>query len=136
MRQVLEGFTDPAMPCRLAISLETKDVVVQASQEAGFWQELARFPRSEFTGDPTAVRIGKMSPGARNEDFSTPGPAGLAPFASCKPRAVIASQGWTPIPISDCLLMFGVRCFSAILIPRRSTLHLHFACSSASSCPR
>jgi hypothetical protein len=75
-RQVLEGTTDPGTLCRLAISLEAKDVVVQASQEAGFWQELARFPRSEFAGDPAAVRVGKMSPGARNEDFSTLGPAG------------------------------------------------------------
>jgi hypothetical protein len=75
-RQVLEGTAEPGTLSRLAISLETKDVVVQALQEAGSWQELARFPRSEFAGDPAALRVGKMSPGARNEDFSTLGPAG------------------------------------------------------------
>jgi hypothetical protein len=75
-RQVLEGFIDPGTPCRLVVSLGEKDVVVQASQEGGSWQELARFPRDQFAGDPSAVRIGKMSPGARNEDFSTLGPEG------------------------------------------------------------
>jgi hypothetical protein len=75
-RQVLEGTADPGTLSRLAISLETKDVVVQALQETGSWQELARFPRSEFAGDPAAVRVGKMSPGARNEDSSALGPAG------------------------------------------------------------
>jgi hypothetical protein len=49
---------------------------LQASQEAGFWQKLARFPRSEFAVDPAAVQVGKISPGARLEDFSTLGPAG------------------------------------------------------------
>jgi hypothetical protein len=75
-RQILEGTADPGMPCSLIISLEAKDVVVQAAREGGAWEELARFARSEFPGDPAAIRVGKMSPGARNEHFSTLGPGG------------------------------------------------------------
>ena len=40
-------------------------------------QDLASFPRQEFAGDPVAVRLGKMSPGSSNEDFSTLGPPGV-----------------------------------------------------------
>ena len=48
-----------------------------AAIEGGEWQELARFPRAEFPGDPAALRIGKMSPGSRDEDFDgETGPAG------------------------------------------------------------
>jgi hypothetical protein len=83
-RQLLEGFADPAQPCRLVIRLGEQEVVVQASQEGGFWQEIGRFARNEFPGDPTAVRLGKMSPGAKNEDFSTPGPEGLCAFRSLR----------------------------------------------------
>ncbi|MCU0983199.1 MAG: DUF6067 family protein, partial [Pirellulaceae bacterium] len=76
-RQILDGTNLPNTWTQLAIQLEDKDVVVQASQDHQAWQELARFPRSEFAGDPVAVRLGKMSPGSKNEDFSTLGPAGL-----------------------------------------------------------
>jgi hypothetical protein len=60
----------------VAVQLDDNAVVVQAAQEQQAWQELARFPRSDFPGDPVAVRLGKMSPGSKNEDFSTLGPAG------------------------------------------------------------
>ena len=62
------------IPVWSRIRLEDKEVVVQASQDQQAWQELARFPRSEFAGDPLAVRLGKLSPGSKNEDFSTLGP--------------------------------------------------------------
>lgn len=75
-RQILEGTNLPNTWTQLAIQLEDKDVVVQASQDHQAWQELARFPRSEFAGNPVAVRLGKMSPGSKNEDFSALGPAG------------------------------------------------------------
>jgi hypothetical protein len=75
-RQLLEGFTEPGTQCRLVVELKDKEFIVQASQDGKFWQELARFPRSEFAGDPTSVRLGKMSPGGKNEDFATPGPDG------------------------------------------------------------
>jgi hypothetical protein len=84
-RQLLEGFAEAGKASRLVIQLAEKEVVVQALQANGFWQELARLPRREFAGDPTAVRVGKMSPGAKNEDFSPPWPPGPVrhPASAC-----------------------------------------------------
>ena len=76
-RQILEGANLPQTWTQLAVRLEDQEVVVQAAQELQGWQELARFPRSEFLGDPVAVRLGKLSPGSKNEDFSTLGSAGV-----------------------------------------------------------
>ena len=76
-RQILEGVNLPGLWTQLAIQLEERELVVQASQAQQAWQELARFPRSEFPGDPAAVRLGKLSPGSKNEDFSTLGPPGV-----------------------------------------------------------
>ena len=78
-RQLLEGNHDPAKPCQLVIVLDSREVILQASEE-GVLQEIARFPRSEFPGDPAAIRLGKMSPGSKNEDFSPQGPAGACSF--------------------------------------------------------
>jgi hypothetical protein len=78
-RQLLEGNPDPASTCQLVIALDDREVVLHAS-EAGVLQEIARFPRTEFPGDPASIRLGKMSPGSRNEDFSTPGPEGACSF--------------------------------------------------------
>ncbi len=72
----------PATWTELAIRLEEKQIVVQASQGGRAWQDLARFPRAEFPGDPTSVRLGKMSPGSRNEDFSILGPPGTCMIRS------------------------------------------------------
>ena len=76
-RQILEGVNLPNTWTQVAVQLEDNEVVVQAAQELQAWQELVRFPRGEFAGDPVAVRLGKMSPGSRNEDFSTLGPVGM-----------------------------------------------------------
>jgi hypothetical protein len=62
---------------QVAVQREDKEVVILAAQEPQAWQELAHFPRGEFAGDPVAMRLGKMSPGSRDEDFSTLGPAGV-----------------------------------------------------------
>ena len=75
-RQILGGVNLPNTWTQVAIQLDDNAVVVQAAQEQQAWQDLARFPRSEFPGAPVAVRLGKMSPGSKNEDFSTLGPAG------------------------------------------------------------
>ncbi len=75
-RQVLEGVNLPNTSTQLTIQLDEQEVLVRAYQELQGWQELARFPRAEFAGDPVAMRVGKMSPGSRNEDFSELGPAG------------------------------------------------------------
>jgi hypothetical protein len=76
-RQILDGANLPNAWTQVAVRLEDTEVVIQASQDQQAWQELARFPSSEFPGDPVAVRLGKMSPGSKNEDFSTLGPAGV-----------------------------------------------------------
>jgi hypothetical protein len=76
-RQILAGTILPNAWTKVAVSLDDKTILVQASQDDRAWQELARFPRSEFSGEPTSVRLGKMSPGSKNEDFSTLGPAGV-----------------------------------------------------------
>ncbi|MBI2929322.1 MAG: hypothetical protein HYY24_26960 [Verrucomicrobia bacterium] len=76
-RQILDGVALPNTWTQVAVQLEDDEVVVQASQDQQPWQELARFPRREFAGDLQAVRLGKMSPGSKNEDFSTLGPAGV-----------------------------------------------------------
>jgi hypothetical protein len=77
-QQLLEGFIDPGKPCQLAIRLEEKEILVDASQSGGSWQELARLPRASFPGDPGLVRLGKMSPDGKNADFSEPGPEGTS----------------------------------------------------------
>ncbi|MHB0958350.1 MAG: glycoside hydrolase domain-containing protein [Pirellulaceae bacterium] len=75
-RQILEGVNLPQTWTQMAVQLNDTEIVIQAAQELQAWQELARFPRHEFAGDPIAVRLGKMSPGSKNEDFSTRGPVG------------------------------------------------------------
>jgi hypothetical protein len=75
--QWLEGQAEQGKPCRLAIRLAEKEVLVYASQQPGFTQELARLPRADFPGQPTSLRIGKMSPAADSEDFSEAGPEGV-----------------------------------------------------------
>jgi hypothetical protein len=75
-RQILDGMAAPATWTQLVFRLDDKEIRVQASWDGRVWQDLARFPRSEFPGDPLRVRLGKTSPGSKNEDFSTPGPDG------------------------------------------------------------
>lgn len=76
-RQFLEGWADAGGRCQLMVGLDAKEIVLGAQPEGGSWQEIARLPRGEFPGEPVGVRVGKMSPGGANEDFSTPGPAGV-----------------------------------------------------------
>jgi len=83
-RQFLEGLAFPNTWTQVVIRLEEKQIVVQASQDGRAWQDLARFPRTEFPGDPTAVRLGKMSPGSKAEDFSILGPGGACAIRSLR----------------------------------------------------
>jgi hypothetical protein len=75
--QLLEGLAEQGKPSRISILLQNDEIVVYASQEGAPTQELGRFPRSEFPGEPLSVRVGKMSPAAKAEDFSEPGPEGI-----------------------------------------------------------
>ena len=79
-RQWLEGSLAGRTWTRLAFVLDAQEVVGQGTQDEVAWQEIIRVPRAEFPGDPVAVRLGKMSPGSRNEDFSTLGPSGACTF--------------------------------------------------------
>jgi hypothetical protein len=81
-RQILEGFSKPGSTCELAAEIGEREVVAYARQRDESWQELARLPRGEFGGNPSTVRLGKMSPGGRNEDFSTLGPEGQCTVGS------------------------------------------------------
>ena len=70
------GFVAPESWYHLRIRVEPKEVLAEASSDGKLWYPLRTFPRSQFPGDPVAVRLGKTGPGARNEDYSLPGPAG------------------------------------------------------------
>jgi len=61
---------------RLRIRLEDKEVLAEVSGDGTFWETLLSVPRNQFPGDPVAVRLGKMTPGGKNEDFSPVGAAG------------------------------------------------------------
>ena len=62
-RQILEGVNLPNTWTQLTIQLDDQDVVVRAYQELQGWQELARFPRAEFAGDPSRRAVGKNESG-------------------------------------------------------------------------
>ena len=66
----------------LAILLQDSNIVVQATDDGRSWQEIARFGRTEFPGEPIAVRLGKMDARSENHDFSTLGPAGATTIRS------------------------------------------------------
>ena len=68
---------------QLRIRLEPDRVVAESSHDGDWWETVHTAPRTAFPGDPAAVRIGKMSPGSRNEDHHVPGPVG-----SCAIRRV------------------------------------------------
>jgi len=74
----LAGQGDIEAPVVLGIYLDKDAIRVVASGEGAFEQdkELGRFPRSEFPGAPSIVRVGKMSNSGKAEDFSTPGEMG------------------------------------------------------------
>jgi hypothetical protein len=92
-RQFLEGFCQPGRTCDLSIVLEKKEVAVFARQQNEAWQELVRLPRSEFPADPSAVRVGKMSPGGKKEDFATIGPAGQCWIGSFRVFGTVGPEG-------------------------------------------
>jgi hypothetical protein len=64
--------------------LEAEEAILMVAQEGKVLQEIARFSRKDFPGDPSRLRLGKMSPGSLNEDFSEPGPAGACAFKDLK----------------------------------------------------
>lgn len=57
----------------LRLRLDEKHVLAEAMNEDEDWQTLATFPREQFPGSPTRVRIGKMQGVDGIGDHTTPG---------------------------------------------------------------
>ena len=74
----LGGYRDITKWSRLIIRLEQRDIIVMGSGDGGGLIELGRTPRSEFPGDPVAIRVGKIGPESNAGDYSTPGPTGTS----------------------------------------------------------
>ena len=70
------GFVAPNYWYYLRIRVEKDEVLAEASPDGKLWETIQALPRSQFEGDPVAVRVGKMSPGSRAEDHTEPGVAG------------------------------------------------------------
>jgi hypothetical protein len=73
------SFVAPNYWYYLRIRVEKDEVLAEASPDGKLWETIHALPRSQFEGDPVAVKIGKMSPGSKGEDYSDPG----VPGGSC-----------------------------------------------------
>ncbi|MFN7829779.1 MAG: hypothetical protein ACK5NX_01115, partial [Armatimonadota bacterium] len=69
----------------VAVHILKDRVVVTASADGNAWTDLASFPRSEFKGEPTAIRIGKMNLKAEAKSHSTDGPIGTSTISDITP---------------------------------------------------
>jgi len=74
--QFLAGVATPNTWYHLRVRVEPDQVSGEMSLDGQFWETIGALPRAQFPGDPTVVRLGKMSPGSRNEDFQVLGPVG------------------------------------------------------------
>ena len=63
----------------LRIRVEKDEILAESSPDGRLWETIQSLPRTQFDGDPVAVRLGKMSPGSKPEDHSDPG----VPEGSC-----------------------------------------------------
>ena len=69
----------------VGMRLEADSVVVMASKNGEAWSDLASFSRTEFTGDPTLVRIGKMNLKAQAKDHYDKGAPGECTISDLSP---------------------------------------------------
>ena len=67
------GFVAPNYWHYLRIRLEKDEVLAEVSADNCLWETVRALPRSQFQGDPVAVRLGKMSPGGKGDDFADAG---------------------------------------------------------------
>jgi hypothetical protein len=67
------SFVAPNYWYYLRIRVEEDQVVAEASPDGRLWETIQALPCGQFQGQPVAVRIGKMSPGAKAEDYSERG---------------------------------------------------------------
>jgi hypothetical protein len=73
-QEMLEGDCPTARPATLAFRLTTDHVQILASSHDGEWELVKAFPRSEFPGDPTTVRYGKIGTSWNSKAHPDPGP--------------------------------------------------------------
>jgi hypothetical protein len=76
--------TGPATP-RVAIRWTADRVVAAASSDGVDWRELASFPRSEFSGQPKLIRVGKMNDHGQAVDNADKGSTGEADIYALTP---------------------------------------------------
>jgi hypothetical protein len=69
----------------VAVHILKDRVVVTASADGNAWTDLASFPRTEFPGDPSVIRIGKMNLKAEAKSHSTDGPVGTSTISEITP---------------------------------------------------
>jgi hypothetical protein len=67
------GIATPSAWHYVRIRVDEKEVVAEASEDGKLFYPIHALPRTQFDGDPIAVRLGKMSPGSMAEDFTDPG---------------------------------------------------------------
>jgi len=75
---VFAGLSAPNSPYSLRIRLDKTQVVAEVCAGGKLWYPIHAYPRSQYPGDPIAVRVGKTGPGGRAEDFSLAGPPGTS----------------------------------------------------------
>jgi hypothetical protein len=80
------SFVAPNYWYYLRIRVQKDEVLAEASPDGRLWETIHSLSRSQFQGDPIAVRLGKMSPGSKPEDFSDPG----LPEGSCAVKSLRA----------------------------------------------
>jgi len=75
----------PGVWQHVRIRIEKDRIVLDGAAEGKRkrWRTLGTFPRARFPGDPTTVRIGKMTAHGTNADFPRPGRAG-----TCRIRGI------------------------------------------------
>ncbi len=77
-RQLLEDVNLDGSQFTLTIDWTAEAISIRATCDGRQWQDIARFPRKEFPGNPISVRIGKTDQHSGGNDFTTPGPKGVA----------------------------------------------------------
>jgi hypothetical protein len=78
--QWFASFVTPNSWHHLRIRLEKNEVLAEGSPDNRLWEVMHAFTRSQFEGDPVAVRIGKMGPGGSSEDYAEAG----TPEGACR----------------------------------------------------
>lgn len=75
-RTIMAAVTPEAGWATLRIRLTPVDGVAEASAHLNLWALLAALPRERYSGNPSVLRLGKMSRWATAQDFHRLGPPG------------------------------------------------------------